>query len=236
MTETPATGPDLPPEGKEPEIDPDVTVIEARGEKKIGFKGMKHLQMPEPEKDKIHKIYRDIIIEFDQIKDEYTGVDRAWHLGRVMTEYDVRDDDEMTVTDLGAYNTIEDMYARRLSYARHIHAFWPRQKYDPRHSVSALGELASRASNSDRTEEASLGYTRILDHDEELIKWDVLAWDRIESDPSIDDIVECVTEHYKTPSRIAESVKRVTLLLDQPLSSLSDTELRDSIRAAVTGD
>lgn len=222
------------PPDTEPEVDPDVTVLEVRGEKQVGFKGMKHLEMPEEEKDKIHDVYADIIIELDDIKDEFIGADRAWHIGRVMDEYDVQDNPDMTLEDLGAFNTIEDMYARRLFYGRYIYEFWPDQQYDPRHSITALGELASRATNSDRIEEARNGYERIVTADEKLTKPDVLAWYAVDSDADLVEIVGEVAGRYETPDSIANSVKRVVLLLDRPLNTVSRSELKDCIRNELT--
>lgn len=221
---------ELPGEDSQPDIDPDVTVIEVRGEKEIGFKGMKHLEMPEEEKDKIHDVYAEIIIELDNIKDEYVGADRAWHVGRVMDEYDVQNHSEMTLEDLGAFNTIEDMYARRLFYARYIYEFWPEQQYDPRHSITALGELASRAVNADRETEARSGYERVVSNDEVLTKPDVLVWSTIGGDATLTEIVAGAADQYDTPNGITDSVKRVVLLLDRSLGSVSKTELKDCIR------
>lgn len=227
---------DLPDEENRPEIDPDVTVIEVRGEKEIGFKGMKHLEMPEAKKDEIHDVYTDIIIELDDIKDEYDGADRAWHVGRVMEEYSVQERDDMTLEDLGAFNTMDDMYARRLFYARYIYEFWPDQQYDPRHSVATLGELASRATNSDRVEQARNGYGRIMDHEEILTKPDVLTWYNVGEDPELSEIVAAVADRYETPDSIVDSVKRIVLLLDRPLDSVSKTELKETIRAELSSE
>lgn len=151
------------------DIEPDVTVVDVRGEKEIGFKGMKHLEMSEEDKDKIHEVYSGIIIELDDIKDEFKGVDRAWHVGRVLQEHDVQSNPDMTFVELGAYNTISQMYARRLRYAENIYRFWPEKNYDPQHSVTALGELASRARNEHRIDEAKRGYARLLEHGEMLV-------------------------------------------------------------------
>lgn len=221
---------DLPPEDERPEVDPDVAVLEVRGEKQIGFKGMKHLEMTEEKKDKIHEVYADIIIELDDIKDQYTGADRAWQIGRVIDEYGVQHHDNMTLTDLGAFNTIEDMYARRLQYACGIYEFWPGRQYDPRHSIAVLGELASRAMNNERDEQARKGYRRLMERDEPLKKPDVSSWYMINRDASMSEIVEVVAGKYKTPQSIAESVKRVILLLNRPLDSVSKEDVKTEIQ------
>lgn len=221
----------LPDDGQDPEIDPDVTVVDVRGEKRIGLKGMKHLGMDDEEVEAIHDVYTDIVIDLDNIKDEYTGADRAWHIGRVLQEYNVQDNSDMSLEDLGAFNTIEDMYARRLFYARYIHEFWPDQQYDPRHSITALGELASRATSLDRVETARNGYDRIVANGEALTKPDVIAWYNLDPETaSLPDIVGEVAEQYETPDSVAESVKRVTLLFDRPADSVSKDELRRCIR------
>lgn len=214
---------------KRPDVEPEVTVVEVRGEKSVGFKGMKHLQMPEERKDKIHDTYADIIIELDEVKDEYVGVDRAWHIGRVLDEYDVQNNDDMTLEELGAFNTIDDMYARRLFYARAIYSFWPDQEYDPRHSVTTLGELASRATNADRAEEARRGYRRILDADEQVRKPDVLAWYHVRPDDDLPTIVDACAEQYSSAKGTAASVKRVVMLLDRELSTVDGDELRNEL-------
>lgn len=232
------TGEDVPlsenleSDGEGPQIDPDVTVIEVRGEKQVGLKGLKHIGMSESDKDHIHDVYDNIIIALDDVKDEFRGVDRAWHIGRVMEEYGVRENDEMTLEELGAFNTIDDMYTRRLFYARYIYEFWPDQQYDPRHSVSALGELASRALNGGWETEVKAGYKRILDHDEELGKLDVLAWYRLYTeydDPSVEEIVAEVSEPFEKTESVVAAVKRVMLLLGMSLNSIPKNELKAAI-------
>lgn len=217
-----------------PEIEPDITVMEVRGEKEIGFMGMKHLELPEDEKDKIHNVYADIIIALDDIKDEFRGADRAWHIGRVLDEYNVSGNPDMTMTDLGAFNTISEMYARRLIYARNIHEFWPDKQYDPRHSVTALGELVSRARNKDIEETMRSGYNRLLDADEDLTKTDVLLWDQLDS-TALQDIVAVAADEYERPDTIAAAVKRIWLLTDHATSDVEKSEVEGLIRAELTG-
>jgi len=219
-----------PPTGEQPDIEPDIEIMEVRGETEIGFMGMKHVQMPEEEKDKIHDVYADIIIDLDDIKNEYEGADRAWHIGRILDEYNVTENDEMTLEDLGAYNTIGDMYARRLFFARYIFDFWPDQGYDPEHSITALGEFASRALNQEREEQARNGYERLMAQNEPLTKGDVLAWGRVAADAVLAEIVAEVSAEYDTPSSVAESVKRVVLLMDRALSTVSKSELESLIK------
>lgn len=224
---------DIPDANTVPEIDPEVTVSDVRGQKRLGFKGMKHIQMDDSEMDRIHDVYSDIIIELDDVKETYTGADRAWHIGRVMDEHGVQEDAEMTLEELGAFNTIDDMYARRLFYARYIYEFWPDQQYDPRHSVSALGELASRAVNNDRVEQATRGYQRLVAAGEDLSKPDVFAWGSVET-TDIETVVAAVAEEYESTTGIADGVRRVVLLLDQPLSTVSKDVLRELIREHVS--
>lgn len=218
------------------DVEPDVTVVEVRGEKEIGFKGMKHLEMAESDKDKIHDVYSDIIIELDDVNDSFEGVDRAWHVGRVLQTHDVRSNPEMTFVELGAYNTIDQMYARRLQYAENIYEFWPEQDYDPEHSVTALGELASRARTENRVTEARNGYSRLLENEEMLGKDDVYSW--YELDPvtvdnplNIERVVSVVSTRFGTPSGISQGVKRTVLLLDQPLHAVSKAELKTAIQS-----
>lgn len=217
----------------EPTIEPDITVMEVRGEKEIGFMGMKHLELPEGEKDKIHNVYAGIIIALDDIKDEFQGADRAWHIGRLLDEYDVSENPDMTMTDLGAFNTIETMHSRRLIYARNIYEFWPDKQYDPRHSVTALGELVSRARGKDITENTLSGYNRLLAADEELTKTDVLLWDSLDA-TDLESIVEVVAAEYERPKTIAAAVKRLWLLTDHATSDVKKTDVEELIRAELT--
>lgn len=218
------------PDDTEPDIEPDITVIDVRGEKQVAFRGLDQLHIPESDKDEIHDIYGDIIIALDAVKDRYVGPDRAWHVGRILDEFDVQNDDDISLKELGKFNTIDDMYARRLFYARYIYTFWPDQNYDPRHSTTALGEFASRALNSDRTEQSKRGYNRLHDAGEDLPKDDVLAWARTPLDPSLDDIVAELANVYSNPKQIVDGVKRTVLLLNRPLSSVSETELKATIK------
>lgn len=226
------TADDIP---DEPEIDPDISIMEVRGEKELGFMGMKHVEMSEEEKDRIHEVYSDILIDFDDVKDEYEGVDRAWHIGRLMDEHDVYDRDEITLTDLGAFNTMDDMYARRLFFARFIYEFWPNQRYDRQHSIRVLGELASRATNQGREDEAYEGYQQLVMADEDLAVKDVFAWSKVE-DHSLDDIVAKVADQYDSKSKVARGVKRVLYLCDENPGHYSRDRLRDLIQKETTDE
>lgn len=208
---------------------PNVRVMEVRGEKEVGFLGVEHVQMDEEEKERVHDIYEDIIIALDDVDREYAGADRAWHLGRVLDEFDVSDRDDMTIEDIGRYNTMDDMYPRRLALARCIYEFWPEQGYNPQDSVSALSEFASRALNQGRVEEAHAGYQRLHETGETLRKTDALVWGRI-TDADIDAIVEELADAYETPERIVESAKRVLLLLDQSPDSVLQAEVKQSLK------
>lgn len=224
---------ETPEDNDRPEIDPDITVMEVRGEKEIGFMGMKHLNLPEDKKDKIHDVYADIIIELDNIKDEFTGADQAWHVGRVLNEYNVDENDDMTYTDLGAFNTIDEMYARRLTYARNIYSFWPDKQYDPRHSITALGELVSRARGKNITDQMRNGYNRLLNADEDLTKTDVLLWDKLET-YELPEIVALAADSYERPETIAAAVKRLWLLTDHATSDVTKSEVENLIREELT--
>lgn len=217
------------PDDSKPDIDPDVTIREVRGEKEIGLMGMKHLQMTEEDRDRIHDVYGDILIDLDDLDDAFSGADRAWHVGRVLAEYDVAGHDEMTLKELGIYNTLEQMYARRLFYARKIYRFWPEKGYNPQHNVSALGEFASRALNQGREDEATAGYRRLVESDDNLAKKDVFAWSDLD-DSSITAIVEAVCSYYETPDRLSESVKRVIMLTDQDPSTFTQAVVTDTIK------
>lgn len=240
MTETPDTiNDDFEEITDTPDIDPDVTVVTVRGEKQVGFKGLKHISMSETEKDEIHETYDDIIIALDDIKDAYSGVDRAWHVGRIINEHNVTENSDMQLTELGAFNTIDDMYARRLFYARSIYGFWPDKRYDTRHSVTALGELASRATNGGWKDTAKNGYQRILHHNEELLKNDVLTWYTLQSEydtPSITDIVTEASKHHDTGKSLSNAVRRITLLLDRSLESVPKQELKTALKTSISSE
>jgi len=223
------------PDDVKPDIDPDVTIREVRGEKEIGLMGMKHLQMTEQDRDRIHDVYSDILIELDDLDDEFTGAERAWQVGRVLAEYEVAEDDEMTLKELGIYNTLEQMYARRLFYARKIYAFWPDKGYNSQHTVSALGEFASRALNQGREDEATAGYQRLIESGDNLTKSDVFAWSDL-NDSTIDAIVEAVCNYYETADRLSESVKRVILLTNQDPRTFSQGIVTDSIKQHLESD
>jgi hypothetical protein len=153
----------------------------------------------------------------------------------VLAEYDVANHDEMTLKELGMYNTLDQMYARRLFYARKIYAFWPEKSYNPQHTVSALGEFASRALNQGREDEATAGYQRMLESGDNLTKNDVFAWSDL-NDSNISTIVEAVCDYYETPDRISESVKRVILLTDQDPSGFSQAAVTNYIKQYIQSD
>lgn len=208
-----------------PDVEPDVTVIEVMGEKKLGFEGIKHLEMPEEQKDKIHDTYSNLIIDVDDLKDTFSGADLAWNVGRVLDEHNVEANPDMKLGEIEAYCTLEKLHGRNLEFARYIYRFWPNQEYNPIHSMTALGELATRAHRSNRVEQAQSGYQRLRKHEEPLTKDDVLLWDYVGHDASIEEIALAACEHFEKQSTISSAIKHVVLLLNRPLTSVDTDRL-----------
>lgn len=209
----------------------EVSVVTVRGKKRVGFDGVEHLQADEAVKDELLQRYEELILALDDLADEYgEGPDRAWHIGRILDQYGVSEDDAITIADIARYNTI-GVNERRMNYCRDIYRFFPDQEYDPSHTVTALGDLASRAKGQDREEEAKNGYSRLVDAGEALTRRDVFAWQELgEAQRSLEDITAEVITQYDSPTNIVASIRRVLLLLGEDPAEYSSDRIRATIK------
>lgn len=213
--------------------EPRVDVIEIRGQKRVAFEGLEYLDLSVDEETDLLDRYEEILIRLDDIADEYDGVDRAWHIGQTLTEYDVGQDTEITISDVAKYNSI-DVDERRMAYCRHVFRFFADQEYDPTHSVTALGELASRSRGQGRAEEARAGYQRLRASGLELTRNDIFAWYDLadpEFDRTLDGIVAAVTQYYDHPQNMVNSIQRVSLLTGFDLASESREQIISAVKA-----
>lgn len=208
----------------------EVSVVEVRGEKRVGFDGIEHLQVDEDVKDDLLGRYEDIILALDNLADEYEdGAERAWHIGRILDEYGVTENSDITIADIARYNSI-GLNERRINFCRGVYRFFPEQGYDPSHNVTALGELASRAKNQDRIKQARKGYDRLLEAGEGLNRHDVHAWAHLEKTATLDEIAEEASRNYNQPAKIVTSIRRVTLLFDRDPTDYSSEEVRAAVK------
>lgn len=216
-----------------PEAEPRVDVIEVRGEKRVAFEGLEYLDLSTDEEDDILDRYEELLIRLDDIADEHDGVNRAWHIGRTLVEYDVGQDTEITLTEVAKYNSI-DVDERRMTYCRNVYEFFPDQRYDNQHSVTALGELASRSRGQGRQDEAAAGYDRLLEAGLELRRNDIFAWYDLadaEFERSLEGIAAAVAQYYDQPQQIVDSIHRVSLLAGFDIRSESRERIVDSVKA-----
>lgn len=210
---------------------PRVDVIEVRGEKRVAFEGLEYLDLSSDQEADILDRYEELLITLDDLADSHDGVDRAWHIGKTLVEYDVGQDTEITLADVAKYNSI-DVDERRMTYYRNVYRFFPDRSYDDRHTVTALGELASRSRGLGLEAEAEAGYRRIREAGVDLTRNDIFAWyDLAEADAgrTLDAIAGAVAEYYDTPQNMVNSIQRVSLLVEFDLQSKS----RDRIVSAV---
>ena len=212
----------------------DISVVEVRGKKRVGFDGLEHLQLDEEVKEDLLQRYEEIILALDDLADEYPeGPDRAWEIGRILDEYNVSETNDITIADIARYNTI-GLNERRMSFCRDVYRFFPDRDYDASHNVTALGDFASRAKGQGRKAEAQRGYRRLVDADEDLTRRDVFAWWELgSSDPSLEDIATEVVAQYEDPAKVVGSVKRLLLLTGQEPSAYSSEEIRTAVKQAL---
>lgn len=214
------------------EADPHVNVVEVRGKLRVSFKGFDQLQLDDEIQDKVFDTYRELLLELYRVVEHYDRPHDAWHIGRVLDEYRVTEDDTpYSVVELDVFNPVGEMYGRRLRFARGIYVFWPEQGYDPSHSVTALGEFSWAAFQAGEEEAAREGYARLRDHGAKLRRMDGRFWKKVE-DGSLEEIVEIVTEpaSYDSLERAGEAAKRVLLLTNQSIEDVSEERLRDLIQ------
>lgn len=215
-----------------PESEPRVDVIEIRGEKRVAFEGLQYLELSVDEEDDILDRYEELLIRLDDIAEEYTGVDRAWHIGETLVEFDVGQDTEITLADVAKYNSI-GVDERRMTYCRNVYRFFPDQEYDDRHSVTALGELASRSRGQEREEEAAEGYSRLREVGLQLTRNDIFAWYDLEAegyDRTLEGIAAAAAQYYDDPQNMADSVQRVSLLAGFDIAARSREEIINAIK------
>lgn len=204
-------------------ITPELQIIEFGDEKEIGFAGMKHLELDESTKERIHSVYADLVIDIAEADTEYTGADRLWHIGQLLTEYDAIERSEITLSELGLLTTVSDIDGPKLAYARHLYDFWPDHRYLNDHSPTSLGKLASRATTADRIKEAQNGYRRLARNDLSLTDTDVYIWNNITPTASSDTVISKAVEQYDTPTAAVRSFRRVWYLTDRGIDNL-DTD------------
>lgn len=208
----------------------EISVVEVRGKKRVGFSGIDYLHVDEETEDQLLQRYEDIILALDDLADQYEdGPDRAWHIGRVLEEYDVSENSDITIADIARYNSI-GVNERRMSYCREIYRFFRDQNYDPSHNVTALGELASRAKGQDRENEARTGYEKIRDAGVDLTRRDIFAWWELDDDSPLDEIVKEVVSQYEKPKNIVSSIRRVLILLGEDPEEYSADQIRSSVK------
>lgn len=215
-----------------PDVEPRIDVIQVRGEKRVAFEGLEYLDLSTDEEDDILDRYEEFLIRLDDIADQYDGVDRAWHIGRTLVEYNVGQDTTITLTDVAKYNSI-GVDERRMTYCRNIYEFFPDQRYDNQHSVTALGELASRSRGQGREEEASTGYSRLREANLELRRNDIFAWyDLADADyeRSLEGIAAAVAQYYEDPQQLADSVQRLSLLAGFDIEAESRDRIIDAVK------
>lgn len=215
------------------ESEPRVDVIEIRGEKRVAFEGLQYLELSTDEEDDILDRYEELLIRLDDIDDEYEGVGCAWHIGKALVEFNVGQDTEITLSDVAKYNSI-DVDERRMTYCRNVYSFFPNQGYDERHSITALGELASRSRGQGREQEAAEGYRRLCEAGLELTRNDIFAWYDLEAaeyEISLNGIAAAVAQYYDDPQNIADSVHRVSLLAKFDIDSESRERIIEAIKS-----
>lgn len=213
------------------EPEPSVDVVEIRGEKRVAFEGLEYLEFSTDAEDDLLDRYEELLIQLDDLADQYEGATLGWHIGRTLDEYNVGQNTEITLADVAKYNSI-DVDERRMTYCRNIYEFWPDQGFDPDHSITSLGELASRANGQGRSDEARKGYRRLRQANENLTRNDIFAWydlADVERDWSLDCVTAAVVDHYDDPQSMVNSIKRVFLLAGLDLSQYP----RDEIIAAI---
>jgi hypothetical protein len=218
-----------------PDSEPQVDVIEVRGEKRVAFQGLQYLELSIDEEDDLLDRYEELLIRLDDIADEYDGVNRAWHIGKTLVEYNVGQDTEITLADVAKYNSI-DVDERRMTYCRNVYQFFPDQKYDEQHSVTALGELASRSRGQGREDEATTGYTRIREAGLEMTRNDIFAWWDLadaDYDRSLNGITAAVAQYYDHPQNMIDSIHRVSLLAGFDIESESREQIIEVLKANV---
>lgn len=216
-----------------PDVEPRIDVIEVRGEKRVAFEGLEYLDLSTDEEDDILDRYEELLIRLDDIADQYDGVDRAWHIGRTLVEYNVGQDTTITLTDVAKYNSI-GVDERRMTYCRNVYEFFPDQRYDNQHSVTALGELASRSRGQGRVAEASTGYSRLREANLELRRNDIFAWyDLADADyeRSLEGIATAVAQYYDDPQQLADSVHRVSLIAGFDIEAESRDRIIDAVKS-----
>ncbi|WP_302083572.1 hypothetical protein [Salinibaculum rarum] len=215
--------------------DADVDVIWEDGDRQLVLRGHDQAHLDEAVKERIFVTYKDLLLDLDRVEDEYPRPDNAWHIGRVLDEYDVgAADTPYQFRELDQFNPIGEMFGRRLYFARGIYEFWPDQGYDESHSVTALGELGWHAIKTGRIEEAERGYARLCSLGKRLKRHDGRIWKYLgeDGDKSLQNMVSYAAERYGTKESVTECTLRLVVLTNQSPRDIDGGELQDLIDTA----
>lgn len=169
-------------------VEPTIVIREVRGKKRVGFRGIKHIEMPEEEMRELIEKYGDTLISLQEIDEEFDGLDWRWHVGRVVDEMD----DRAQFAKLNRYSPIDFGDDYTLKRYHNFYRMFPDADYDPTIKKSIYMELCV----GERLDESRVAYDRMIEADIHPPVYAIRAWSKLE-DVDTKSVVEALLKEGK---------------------------------------
>ncbi|MDB2265726.1 hypothetical protein PM025_16630 [Halorubrum ezzemoulense] len=213
-----------------PEKEPNIVVREVRGEKKVGFRGMEYVDMPESEMRDMVNEFGDTIIELYEADNEYEGLEKYWSFGKIIEDHTGGDVDNSKLDEILRYSTLDISQTYDLKLWHNFYQMFPNGRYDPAIPWSIYRDMVV----DKRIEESKDVFDRLqsgLNGDESPRTYEYRAFLRCDS-YNTKHIVEVFKDLGKnqtsnmTLEKLVEGVERVKIMSGENTSDVSREELK----------
>jgi len=193
----------------------EISIRKIKGEMRVGVEGFEHIKDRE-QRDEIREIveqYGDYLIELKNIRENHSGLDEKWHMGRVISNVD----DEVTLAELARHCTFDIGANYNLTRNENFYSLFPEQNYDESFGVSLYDELCTNKRVEKGAKEA---YDRLQEHDIEPSVWAIRAWGSLEDYDDLENIIKTIykkgrsqtTQLDSDVNKVAEGVRVIQIM------------------------
>lgn len=219
--------------------DPNIEIIELRGTKRIGFRGMKNLQRSEEELRAWVDEYEQGLIAIDDAVEDYDGLEQWWHIGKAVDKAVEDSEGRAELAKLTRHSGLDiDQYT--LKRYQNFYRMFPDEDYDPGVPRSIYTELAV----GQRLDAGREAYDRMVEVEGRPRVYEVRAWGKcFEADDfSLPTVVHNVIEEGKTQTneldsqKLLEGTRWVILMSGGDVDDLTIDPIREAILGEVAGD
>lgn len=213
----------------------DIRIEEVRGKKKVGVRGDFSLERRGEIRELVNN-YGDALVRLYEINIEYSGLERRWHIGKVVEEEVETHEEEANLSKLVEYSPFELESAWSLRRYNNFYNMFPDGDFDPDISPSKYDELAT----NERMEKGSaLAYERFKKHaDRTPTVWEIRAWAKMDSYADIEDVVKQVYEEgmaqteglEDNPQKLIVGVENVLIMSGEHPDSINTDVIERLVR------